>query len=272
VIRQEGTNYPVLSPNDVNASLDHVIVDYNDLSNGVLNEVSDTVDNKQKKFDEDATTAIADISKSLSDDDTQCHCPSMAKFCKLVHWRDPICSASVCGGILFTCICLSIFSVISILSYTGLVILLLNVVGRTYTHFVGSTDSLPEPLRKLLTSNVECSLSDDQVNEYSERAKNYLKTWSSHLIDLLTVKDYMQSLKFGAILYIMTYIGAWFNFLTLCILATIVVFAFPPIYELNKAHMDEFYALAKQHTCSYVKQLTDIVKNLPIFGKKEKST
>lgn len=198
---------------------------------------------------------------------------SPTKMCvmKLVFWRDPVQSGLICGGILFACFCLSCFSLISVLSYTGLTILIVSVLGRGYTQFVGSPDMLPAPVRKMLLAEKELGLSDDQVNDFAERLKKRIKVTSQYLLDLLTVKDYGQSIKFAAILYIMTYIGEMFNFLTLCILATGFAFALPPIYEMNKANIDNAYEILKKETCVHMKKATDAMKNLPIFGKKEKS-
>ena len=49
----------------------------------------------------------------------------------------------------------------------------------------------------------------------------------------------METLKFGLCLYVLTYVGAWFNALTLLILAWIGVFTVPKLYLNNQAAVDE---------------------------------
>ena len=49
----------------------------------------------------------------------------------------------------------------------------------------------------------------------------------------------METLKFGLSLYVLTYVGAWFNALSLVILAWIGVFTLPKLYLNNQAAVDE---------------------------------
>ena len=46
-------------------------------------------------------------------------------------------------------------------------------------------------------------------------------------------------MKFGLCLYVLTYVGAWFNALTLVILAWIGVFTLPKLYLINQAAVDK---------------------------------
>lgn len=87
-----------------------------------------------------------------------------------------------------------------------------------------------------------------------------------NLRELLLVKNVANSVKFGLALYIMTYIGARFNFLTLCLISTIGVFVFPKVYELKKDEIDKVWALVKDK----LKELNTLAMNklhsLPIPG------
>merc|ERR1711934_453843 len=49
----------------------------------------------------------------------------------------------------------------------------------------------------------------------------------------------VDTLKFGLCLYVLTYVGAWFNALTLVILAWIGVFTLPKLYLNNQVAVDE---------------------------------
>ena len=49
----------------------------------------------------------------------------------------------------------------------------------------------------------------------------------------------METLKFGLSLYVLTYVGAWFNALSLVILAWIGVFTLPKLYLNNQVAVDE---------------------------------
>merc|ERR1712113_1328657 len=49
----------------------------------------------------------------------------------------------------------------------------------------------------------------------------------------------VDTIKFGLSLWLLTYIGSWFNMLTLLILAWIVLFSTPKLYQQNQAQVDE---------------------------------
>ena len=64
------------------------------------------------------------------------------------------------------------------------------------------------------------------------------------LRNIVHIKSYnyfiqVDTLKFGLCLYVLTYVGAWFNALTLVILAWIGVFTLPKLYLNNQAAVDE---------------------------------
>merc|ERR1712203_900525 len=56
---------------------------------------------------------------------------------------------------------------------------------------------------------------------------------------LFLLENPVDTLKFGLCLYVLTYVGAWFNALTLVILAWISVFTLPKLYLNNQAAVDE---------------------------------
>ncbi|KAH9642101.1 hypothetical protein HF086_007221 [Spodoptera exigua] len=55
---------------------------------------------------------------------------------------------------------------------------------------------------------------------------------------LFLVEDLVDSLKFGVLLWCLTYVGACFNGITLIILGWIALFTLPKAYEMNKAQVD----------------------------------
>ena len=56
---------------------------------------------------------------------------------------------------------------------------------------------------------------------------------------LFLMEDMVDTIKFGLSLWLLTYIGSWFNMLTLIILAWIGLFAAPKVYQQNQAQIDE---------------------------------
>ncbi|XP_016334453.1 reticulon-3-like, partial [Sinocyclocheilus anshuiensis] len=57
---------------------------------------------------------------------------------------------------------------------------------------------------------------------------------------LFLVQDLVDSLKLAVVMWLMTYVGAVFNGITILILADILLFSVPPIYEKNKVRSRSF--------------------------------
>jgi len=52
----------------------------------------------------------------------------------------------------------------------------------------------------------------------------------------------VDTIKFGLSLWLLTYVGSWFNAMTLVILGWIVAFTLPKVYLNNQAPIDEVLA------------------------------
>merc|ERR1711970_943280 len=55
---------------------------------------------------------------------------------------------------------------------------------------------------------------------------------------LFLVENWLDSIKFGLSLWGLTYIGSWFNAMTLLIMGWVGLFSVPKIYVNNKAQID----------------------------------
>jgi hypothetical protein len=65
---------------------------------------------------------------------------------------------------------------------------------------------------------LDIALTAEKAQELSNAIVNYGNTAVLQLRRLFLVEDFVDSAKFGAFLYFLTYIGGWFNGLTLIIL------------------------------------------------------
>ena len=74
----------------------------------------------------------------------------------------------------------------------------------------------------------------------------------------------MDTLKFGLSLYVMTYVGAFFNLLTLAILTWIGVFTAPRLYMSHQAELDE---LAGKAVGKVNEVKTKVMESLPVAIK-----
>jgi len=77
----------------------------------------------------------------------------------------------------------------------------------------------------------------------------------------------VDSLKFGLMLWVLTYIGAWFNGMTLLIMALVGVFSIPKFYETYQVQIDKNVDLIRTQVNNVLAQVKE---KLPLPGKKKK--
>jgi hypothetical protein len=115
--------------------------------------------------------------------------------------------------------------------------------------------------------DLDLALPSDKAQELSTAIINYLNTTTTQLRRLFLVEDLVDSAKFGLFLYALTYIGSWFNGLTLLILSFVALFALPKVYETNKTVIDQYIDLVWGKIAEINAKVTAAVP----FLKKEKS-
>jgi len=186
---------------------------------------------------------------------------------ELVYWRDPKKSGVVFGAIFVVLIALTCLSFISVLAYTSLAILSGTFCFRVYKSVMAAiqkTDS-GHPFKEYL--DLDVTLPAEKAQELSNCVINYANNFIVRLRRLFLVEDLLDSAKFGALLYALTYIGGWFNGLTLFILGFIALFSLPKVYETNKVVIDQNLELVM----GKINEITEKVSAAIPFGKKEKA-
>ncbi|KAG9461849.1 hypothetical protein GDO78_015562 [Eleutherodactylus coqui] len=133
----------------------------------------------------------------------------------LLYWRDITLSAGCLTGLTLCLLALIQFSVISIISYACLLILSAAFTLRLYYRVLKKGDG-GNPFQKYL--DVDPILPPQQVEVYSSRLVVLIFSALSTLRRLFLVQDTKESLKFLLLLYLLTYVGAVVNGLTLLLL------------------------------------------------------
>ncbi|XP_037957125.1 reticulon-1 isoform X2 [Teleopsis dalmanni] len=183
----------------------------------------------------------------------------------LIYWRDVKKSGIVFGAGLVTLLAISCFSVISVFAYLSLILLGGTVAFRMYKSVMQAIQKTSEghPFKEYL--DIDLTLSQDKVQNIAGVAVAHLNGFTAELRRLFLVEDLVDSIKFGVILWVMTYIGAWFNGMTLVILAFVTLFTLPKVYENNKQSIDAYLDLVR----SKLTEVTDKIKvAIPIVNKK----
>ncbi|XP_016904043.1 reticulon-4 isoform X2 [Apis cerana] len=190
---------------------------------------------------------------------------SMGIVAALIYWRDPKKSGPVFGCILGVLLSLAYFSLISVLAYLSLLILTGTIAFRIHNTVLQAIQKTSDghPFQNIL--EMDLTLPAEKVHEVADVAVAHLNAAVCELRRLFFVEDFVDSLKFGVLLWCLTYVGSWFNGMTLIIIGVIALFTLPKVYETNKSQIDQNLALVQ----SKINELTAKVKAAIPFGKKE---
>ncbi|XP_055083122.1 reticulon-4-like isoform X6 [Periophthalmus magnuspinnatus] len=192
--------------------------------------------------------------------------PAPASLVDLLYWRDVKSTGAVFGAILLLLLSLTMCSIVSVCSYIGLALLSVTICFRIYKGILQAIQKSDEghPFKQYLDQEV--ALSEDMVHKYSDLALNKINKSIADLRRLFLVEDLVDSIKFAVLMWILTYVGALFNGLTLVILAVVAAFSCPIIYEKHQGQIDHYLALVNN-------QIKDIVGKIQakVPGMKRKS-
>ncbi|VEN39860.1 unnamed protein product [Callosobruchus maculatus] len=182
----------------------------------------------------------------------------------LIYWRDPKKSGPVFGGVLAVLLSLTYFSLISVVAYLSLLALTGTIAFRIYKNVVQAVQKTGDghPFKDYLDMDV--SLPQDKVREIIEVAVAHFNAAVIELRRLFLVEDLVDSIKFGVLLWTLTYVGAWFNGMSLIIIAWVALFSLPKVYETNKTQIDANLDLVR----TKLAEITSKVKAAIPIGKK----
>merc|ERR1719266_1870726 len=158
----------------------------------------------------------------------------------ILYWEDPIQSGAVFGSVLVV--------LLSLASYSCLA-LLLGVLGVKLYSFVmvkmGKAEAGSDPLAKVAAMSV--TVPTETISNMSPCVAGSLNKFTTELRRLFLVENMVDTLKFGVSLWMLTYIGSWFNMLTLVILSWIALFATPKLYQQNQEQVDQVLGQVMAH-------------------------
>jgi hypothetical protein len=187
----------------------------------------------------------------------------------LIYWRDVKKSGVVFGIGLSVLLALSMFSLISVLAYLSLLTLAGTISYRIYKTIESAIQKTSDghPFKEIL--DVDLTLSQERAQQIAGTIVSHINAYLTELRRLFLVEDIIDSLKFGLLLWLLTYVGAIFNGMTVVILAYIAMFTLPKIYETNKQNIDQYLDLVK----GKITEITEKVKAaIPgSLGKNEES-
>ncbi|XP_014876192.1 reticulon-3-like isoform X7 [Poecilia latipinna] len=181
---------------------------------------------------------------------------------ELVYWRDVKTTGVVFGAALLLLLSLSVCSIVSVCSYIGLALLSVTICFRIYKGILQAIQKSDEGHPFKLYLDQEVALSADLVHKYSDGILEKLNWTIKELRRLFLVEDLVDSVKFAILMWILTYVGALFNGLTLLILGLVGAFSCPIIYEKHQAQIDHYLALVTNQVKDIVEKIQEKVPGL----------
>ncbi|XP_021562186.1 reticulon-3 [Carlito syrichta] len=184
----------------------------------------------------------------------------------LIFWRDVKKTGFVFGTTLIMLLSLAAFSVISVISYLILALLSVTISFRVYKSVIQAVQKSEEghPFKAYL--DVDITLSSEAFHNYMNAAMLHVNRALKLIIRLFLVEDLVDSLKLAVFMWLMTYVGAVFNGITLLILAELLIFSVPIVYEKYKTQIDHYVGIARDQTKAVVEK---IQAKLPGIAKKK---
>jgi len=230
---------------------------FTELSKAGLKELSKSVENIVPLSNEEA--AKEDKPASTVDEKPT---PVM----DLMYWKDAKKSAIAFSFTLMMLTSLNYYSSILVVSYLLMSLITITMSCRVYSFAVQTVNGtqLQNPFSAQLGSDV--TISKEQAMEYIDYLLPKVNCVVSHLRDLIFVNKFVDTLKFGVCIWLLSYIGECFNGLSLLILNVIIGFTAPPVYKKYETEIN-------QHVGVAMKKVTQVVNQIKskIPGKKAKT-
>ncbi|XP_077028566.1 reticulon-3 isoform X2 [Agelaius phoeniceus] len=192
--------------------------------------------------------------------------PRLAAIQDLLFWRDVKKSAVAFGASLVLLLSLATLSAVTVVAHVALALLSVTISLRVYRAVVQALQKSDEghPFRAYL--DLDVALSPESLQAHAAALAQQLNRALRLLLHLFLVEDLVDSLELALTMWLMTYVGAVFNGITLLILADILAFTFPPLYEKYEVQINHYMALVRHQTKDL---MAKIQAKLPGLAKKK---
>merc|ERR1712234_34984 len=178
----------------------------------------------------------------------------------LLYWENPRDSGIACGSVLGCLLAVRYISLISVIGNLSLALVTATMSFRIYKSVLAAVNKTQEghPFKQFL--DIDVTLPADKVAEITDGLFAKLNGILAKLKSVLLVENVLESIKFAVAMYLLTYIGALMNGLT--------IVSLPRVYRDNQKQIDEAINPLKSKLDDLQSKLQS---SLPasIVGKKE---
>merc|ERR1712156_1156338 len=162
-----------------------------------------------------------------------------AQWNSLLYWDNPRDSGIICGSVLVCLLAVRYISLISVVGNLSLALITATLSFRIYKSVLAAVNKTNEghPFKQFL--DVDVTLPADKVSSLANAFFAKLNNVLLKLKSILLVENAVESVKFAVAMYLLTYVGAILNGLTLITLAWVAAFSAPRVYRDNQKQIDE---------------------------------
>uniref|UniRef100_A0A915D6J8 Reticulon-like protein n=1 Tax=Ditylenchus dipsaci TaxID=166011 RepID=A0A915D6J8_9BILA len=174
------------------------------------------------------------------------------KLLEIIYWRDPKRSGGALAVLLVALYLFAKCSLLSLVAYASLTALAGTIGFRVF--------------------KLEISVPQERVHSQVDVLVEHGQALVKHLRHLFLVENLVDSVKFGMLLYTLTYVGSWFSGISLVLIFIIALFTVPKFYEVYKEPVDHYVGIAKENIDKVQHQISDklpFLKKVPEGEKKE---
>ncbi|XP_007941094.1 reticulon-2 [Orycteropus afer afer] len=161
----------------------------------------------------------------------------------LLYWKDTRTSGLVFTGLMVSLLCLLHFSIVSVAAHAAVLLLCATISLRVYRKVLQALHrgDGTNPFQAYL--DVDLTLTREQTERLSQQIASRVVSAVTQLRHFFLVEDLVDSLKLALLFYILTFVGAVFNGLTLLILGVIGLFTLPLLYWQHQVQIDQYVGL-----------------------------
>merc|ERR1712168_1412719 len=164
---------------------------------------------------------------------------SSAQFNSLLYWDQPRDSGIICGSVLVCLLAVRYISLISVIGNLSLALVTATMSFRIYKSVLAAVNKTNEghPFKQFL--EVDVTLPADKVSSLSNSFFSQLNAILLKLKSILLIENVIESVKFAVLMYLLTYVGAIMNGLTIITLSWVAMFSVPRVYRDNQKQIDD---------------------------------
>jgi len=162
----------------------------------------------------------------------------------VIYWRQPLFSGAIFLFLFLLLLAFTRFSCISVIAHVALLVLCATISFVGFKKIAAAVQKTGEvhPFQEYLDHDLDTLFAVDDINNALKSGLGHVISAVDVLRSLFLISNVFESIKFIVFLYALTYVGEMFNLLSIFIIALVLLFTVPKIYEVYGDDIDAIAA------------------------------